>query len=152
LVLGGAERALGALEEGGGVVGCRGHDGGDADRDGGSGLRGVVHGFDDLFADVVCAGRRGVGEKGGEDAGALLHDAVAVAGAVDADGAFEVSRHFAVAAGDGVVERDEEEGQRFSFGGAAVPFAAEFLLEWWNRGHGWADVRTVNFSGRSGRK
>jgi len=136
LILGGAEGALGAREEGGGVVGFRGHDGGNADRDRAGGQGGVVHGFDDLLADMVRAGRRGMRENGDEDAGGLRHDDVAVTGAVDADGAFEVGGAFRVGAGVGVVERDHENCEGFPFGGAAVPLLAEFLLEWRHGCHG----------------
>lgn len=138
LGLGGAEGAEGALEERGGVAGFGGHNGGGANGDGGGGFRRVVHGFDDLFADMVRARRERAGEQGAEDAGTWWHDAITGAGAVDADGSLEVAGDFLVGGGV-LVECHEEERQWFSFGGAAVPLAAEFLREWREGSHGCQD-------------
>lgn len=80
LSLGGVEGAFGAGEQRRGFAAGRGYDGGHADRDHGCRLGGVVYGFDDFFADMPRAGRRGGGEKSDENAVVAAGHPIAVAG------------------------------------------------------------------------
>jgi hypothetical protein len=89
----------------------------------------VVHGFDDFFADMPRAGRRGGGETSDENAVGAAGHPIAVAGAVDTQGAVQVSERFVMVSGLQMVERHDEESERHALGGAAVPFAAEVLCE-----------------------
>jgi hypothetical protein len=127
LILGGPEGAFGAGEERGGFVVFGGDHGGDTDGDGGHGFGGVVHGFDDLFADMTGAGGRGVGEEGDEDSIGATVDDVAVAGAVDTQGAVEVGEDLAIVPGVRGINGNDEKGERQAFRGTALPLAAKIL-------------------------
>ena len=129
LGLRGVKGAFGAGEQRRGFAADRGHDGGDADRDRVSGLGGVVHGFDDFFADTPRPGRRGGGETSDEIAVGAAGHPIAVAGAMDTQGAVQVSDRFAMVSGLRMLERHDEESERHALGGAAAPFAAEVLCE-----------------------
>jgi hypothetical protein len=89
----------------------------------------VVYGFDDFFADMPRAGRRGGGEKSDENAVVAAGHPIAVAGAVHTQGAVKVSECFVMVSGLRMVERHGEKSERHALGGAAVPFAAEVLCK-----------------------
>lgn len=129
LLLGGAQGAFGTMEEGGRICVLRWNDGGDAHGNGRLWLGGVVHGCDDLLAYVVCTGRSGAWEHRGKEAATLWHDPVVVAGAVDTNGFFQVSRDFRICDGSSLIERHQKKCQWFPFGGATVPRLLELLLE-----------------------
>ena len=88
-----------------------------------------MHGFEDFFADTPRAGRRGGGETSDENAVGAAGHLIAVAGAVDTQGAVQVSERFVMVSGLRMVERHGEESERHALGGAAVPFAVEVLCE-----------------------